>query len=109
MPNVACFHAQQAAGKALKAALVARDGDAAREHSVVRLLLEWSNEEPDEALLDNARRLDKFYISTRYPDALGGLDPITIFGAAEAREAADRANILVVFARELADAERSRS
>ena len=33
MPNVACFHAQQAAEKAVQAALVARCGDSARDRS----------------------------------------------------------------------------
>lgn len=77
MPNVACFHARQAAEKALKAALVARDGDSAREHSPVALLRECVKDAAHvETLLDNARRLDKFYTSSRDPDALGGLDPI---------------------------------
>lgn len=105
MLNVACFHAQQAAEKALKAALVARCGDAARDHSIVALLAEAAAAGialPGD-LLDDARRLDKFYVSSRYPDALGGLDPTSMFGRSEALEAAERcrrfvdvASILVV-------------
>ncbi len=103
MPNVACFHAQQAAEKAVKAALVARCGDSARDHSIVVLLSECMNSGLDvhPALLDDARRLDKFYVSSRYPDALGGLDPTTMFGPSEAIEATDRCISFIDFAREV--------
>ena len=101
MPNVACFHAQQAAEKAVKAALVARCGDSARDHSIVALLAECtiSGLSISENLIDDARRLDKFYVSSRFPDALGELDPTTMFGKAEAYEAASRSLPFVAFAK----------
>jgi HEPN domain-containing protein len=98
MPNVACFHAQQAAEKAVKAGLVAHAGDAARDHAIVALLAEaetFAAVAP--ALLDRARRLDKFYVATRYPDALGGLDPTIMFGESEATEAVGWAELVVAF------------
>jgi HEPN domain-containing protein len=109
MPNVACFHAQQAAEKALKAALVARCGDSARDHSIVALLSECESSgiATPEGIIDDARRLDKFYVSSRYPDALGGLDPTKMFGRSEAIEAADRCRRFVDFARSIVARESS--
>jgi len=111
MPNVACFHAQQAAEKAIKAVLVARCGDAARDHSIVTLLTECQSAgmRIDPALVDDARRLDKFYVSSRYPDALGGLDPTSMFGASEATEAAARASRFLDFAKQAIDEELGRT
>ncbi len=93
MPNVACFHAQQAAEKALKAWLVALSGDVAREHLMQNLLSELSGLGVDvnSAFREDALALGKFYVTTRYPDALGGADPRTAFVTAEADEAARRA------------------
>jgi HEPN domain-containing protein len=65
----ACFSAQQAAEKAVKAALQ-RHGADVWGHSVVDLLnalAEVADVPPH--LLDQALELDKAYIPTRYPDA----------------------------------------
>jgi HEPN domain-containing protein len=62
----ACFIAQQAAEKATKAVAQARGGDA-MGHAVSRLLLAVLDQPPDE-ITEAARRLDKFYIPTRYPN-----------------------------------------
>lgn len=107
MPNVACFHAQQSAEKSVKAILVARCGDAARDHSIVALLRESeaAGLDVDAGLVDDARRLDKFYVSSRYPDALGGLDPTTMFGLSEATEAATQASRFIEFAKRTIDEE----
>ena len=66
-----CFHSQQAVEKALKALLLARQGTYPRTHSLEDLLAfdtsgelsEW--EEP-------CQRLSRFYLTTRYVDALPG-------------------------------------
>ncbi len=67
--NWACFSAQQAAEKAIKA-VFQRMGAEAWGHSVADLLKELSkkHEIPGE-LSDNALELDKAYIPTRYPNA----------------------------------------
>jgi len=61
LPHLACFHAQQASEKAMKSGDLSAALDAAR--------IDFS---------DPARRaaaaLDKFYVPTRYPDALGWAD-----------------------------------
>ena len=66
-----CFHAQQAVEKALKGFLVARVGAHAKSHSLEQLLLS------DPRVCDELqvwkmrlRRLDQFYLPTRYADAI---------------------------------------
>jgi HEPN domain-containing protein len=80
---------------------VARFQDAARDHSIVALLAECTTAgiAYGASLLDDTRRLDKFYVSSRYPDALGGLDPTTMFGISEASESALRALRFIAFAK----------
>lgn len=67
--NWACFSAQQAAEKAIKA-VFQRMGAEAWGHSAADLLKELSKKHdiPDE-LQDGALELDKAYIPTRYPNA----------------------------------------
>ena len=69
--NAACFYAQQAAEKAMKALLYGLN-EASWGHSI-RILLERYIErtEDDEAkpLLSDARELDRHYIPSRYPNA----------------------------------------
>jgi len=62
----ACFIAQQAAEKATKAVAQARGGDI-MGHAVSRLVAEVLDEPPDD-VVEAARRLDRFYIPTRYPN-----------------------------------------
>lgn len=78
----ACFCAQQAAEKALKAVFHAR-GELAWGHSVRELLLTLSPE-PAAALLDAARELDRCYIPARYPDGFERGAPKDYFGEADA-------------------------
>ncbi|MBI2267296.1 MAG: HEPN domain-containing protein [Armatimonadetes bacterium] len=69
-----CFHAQQAAEKALKAILVSRSIPFPRTHNIGTLvdLLPESIEIPLEAA--GAARLSDYAVSTRYP---GDLEPVT--------------------------------
>lgn len=65
----ACFSAQQASGKAVKA-IFQRMGAEAWGHSVADLLTELSRTHPvQEELIDIALELDKAYIPPRYPNA----------------------------------------
>jgi HEPN domain-containing protein len=68
----ACFKAQQAAEMAIKA-LIVSFGKIVKGHSIFDLLktLEMFGLVLTEELLRCARKLDKFYIPTRYPDAIG--------------------------------------
>jgi HEPN domain-containing protein len=67
----ACFQAQQAGEKALKAFLYARGFTAIVTHSLRRLLRECGALEPAFSNLAEAGRLlDQHYIATRYPNSL---------------------------------------
>jgi HEPN domain-containing protein len=82
----ACFQAQQAGEKALKALWLARGLDP-WGHSLAKLIQTFP--EPVLAaeltrLLDLAKQLDKLYIPTRYPNGLPDLTPAEVYTAAEA-------------------------
>ena len=67
----ACFQAQQAGEKALKALLYARGRTSIVTHSLRRLLREAAAMDATfEELDDDARLLDQHYIPTRYPSGL---------------------------------------
>ena len=98
----ACFLCQQAAEKAVKALHYCRDSDP-WGHSVKKLIssLESVDGRAHEALaphVDEAARLDRFYIPTRYPNGLPELTPAEAYsqGDAGAALAAAEAIIAVV-------------
>ena len=67
----ACFQAQQAGEKALKAVLYARGRTSIVTHSLRRLVRESAATDAAFADLDEeARLLDQHYIPTRYPNGL---------------------------------------
>jgi HEPN domain-containing protein len=97
LPHVACFHAQQAAEKALKAVVTDIIGDAPRTHVAHQLLIELNEAGvcvPEE-IAEAARGLDKFYAPTRYPDALGGASPSHAFATTDASSAHNAAQKVV--------------
>lgn len=98
--NLAAFHAQQAAEKALRAVLTSK-GREIRTHAATELLgslREAGLPVPDD--LDHpARRLDLHYVQSRYPNGLGG-DPTVYYDKELAREAIDLAEHFLVFGRD---------
>ncbi len=89
--NVACFLAQQSAGKAVKGLLYWRKGDYPRLHAIGTLLEELRAADASLAeRLREAAALDAYYLSTRYPDALDGGLPSGSFFEKEARLAIER-------------------
>ena len=67
----ACFHAQQAAEKALKAILFSQGQRMVWGHSVRSLIKQCQVYDPALApLAGDAALLDQFYIPTRYPNGL---------------------------------------
>jgi HEPN domain-containing protein len=94
----ACFAAQQAAEKALKA-LVLRLGGNPWGHSVLRLLeglpSDW-RAEPH--VLRAAARLDRHYIPARYPNGYDAGIPADYLGEEEAAEAIQDAESILSFA-----------
>lgn len=72
----ACFQSEQAAEKGLKAFLYSRGRTSIISHSLVDLVR--AAEPLDSSfspLLAEAKHLDAFYISTRYPNGLMSADP----------------------------------
>jgi HEPN domain-containing protein len=72
--NQVCFHAQQCVEKAIKGWLVQQGRIPPRTHRMADLLALLPPELLGE-LNDALRLLDRFYIPTRYPDALPGMLP----------------------------------
>lgn len=69
----ACYQAQQAAEKCLKAILYAKGVRAILTHSIKDLLRKVSKYQKDFLeLLEYGTFLDAFYLTTRYPNALVG-------------------------------------
>ncbi len=94
-PSLACFLAQQAAEKALKAFLVRTGDRRIPEHDTGTLAVRAQVRDARFApLLNDAVFLERFYVATRYPDAWpGGGVPATKFlprDADDAIAAADR-------------------
>jgi HEPN domain-containing protein len=95
---LALFHFQQAAEKALKAYLMSVVGsaEALRIHSVeslIRIAVEIS---PDFSVVSGAKKLDIYYIPTRYPNGLPGNVPSRFYtDPDEAQQASDLARSVI--------------
>ena len=92
----ACFHAQQAAEKAVKALHYKSGARAVIGHNVRALIEELDSPEPRlEALTDAARELDLFYLPTRYPNGLDAGTPGEAFSEVQSERAVDLATRIV--------------
>jgi HEPN domain-containing protein len=92
----ACFHAQQAAEKAIKAVHYRRGARAVIGHNVRALIEALDPREPTlDGLLDAARELDIFYLPTRYPNGLDAGTPGEAFAAPQSRRALELAEQIV--------------
>jgi HEPN domain-containing protein len=94
--NTACFIAQQAAEKAVKAFLFAQDVESPWGHSVATLVeAAITFDGTLELLRDPGPVLDKYYIPTRYPNGLPGGIPSKAYTVEDATQAIDAAaNVL---------------
>ena len=96
--NQTCFHAQQAAEKALKGFLAANDRAVPKTHVLGQLAVECTTIESDfQTLKADWLRLDRYYIPTRYPDALPGSLPEGLPDAKDAELALDAARRIFDF------------
>ncbi len=78
----ACFIAQQAGEKALKACLYAGGRREVLGHALIEFVRDLSQTEPTfKAIFPQAARLDRYYIPARYPNGLPGGTPFESFTA----------------------------
>ena len=98
----ACFQSEQTAQLALKAFLFFRGRRYVNIHSVRTLALECGKEDPDFLPFENyGSFLDRFYLTTRYPDALPApAIPFQSFSEKEARQALEHASKIVELVRD---------
>lgn len=98
--NQVCFHAQQCVEKAVKALLAAREIQPPRTHRLGDLLPMLTPNPLEKRALD-IQLMDRFYIPTRYPDALPGILPEGLPNEADAQEAIEIASYVMKRARDL--------
>ncbi len=93
----ACFAAQQAAEKAVKA-LHLHLGQEAWGHVIARLLQELPKSiEVKQDLIDKGRALDNFYIPARYPNSHPAGAPFEHYGSLQSKEAISYAREIIEF------------
>jgi HEPN domain-containing protein len=92
-----CFLAQQAAEKALKAALYSHLRES-RTHVLKMLLKDLDSAAPDN-VLECARVLDDYYIPTRYANGHDSGAPYVHYVAHQSEQAIEYAGVLIEFAR----------
>ena len=97
-PEWSAFSAHQAAEKAVKALAMSLGGEP-WGHSVFSLLSETGIPLPEE-IAEFARRLDKFYIPTRYPNGLPEGAPGEFYSPSEAAEAVKLAEAIIAWCRD---------
>ncbi len=90
----ACFHAQQCAEKTLKASLEQRGRVPPRTHKLADLVYLLGAALPA-AIGNDLIKLDRFYLPTRYPDAIPGTLADGLPGQKEAEEAVAMARKLL--------------
>ncbi len=93
----ACFAAQQAAEKAVKALHLAL-GQEAWGHVVARLLRDLPVRAPED-LIEKGKVLDNFYVPTRYANSHPEGAPFEHYGPLQSREAIRYASEIVEFVR----------
>lgn len=93
----ACFSAQQASEKAVKAVFYKLNADA-WGHSITMLFRELARNFPvEESLIKAAKNLDKFYIPPRYPNGFDVGIPADYFTEEDARGAIENAAKIIQF------------
>ena len=75
-----CFVSQQAGEKALKSCLYASGERRVLGHSLFEMVIDLIKKDRIfEEIRNEAKRLDRFYITTRYPNGLPGGSPFQIY------------------------------
>jgi HEPN domain-containing protein len=92
----ACFTAQQAAEKAVKALLMRR-GYSTWGHAITPMLRHVEGVSVPVFLIEQAQLLDAHYIPTRYPNSFAEGKPADYYNEQKAREALDAARAIFRF------------
>ena len=92
----ACFTAQQAAAKAVKALLM-NQGFSAWGHAITPMLRHLENVAVPGTLIENGQLLDAHYIPTRYPNSFAEGKPADYYNEQKAREAVHAATDIFRF------------
>jgi HEPN domain-containing protein len=98
----ACFVAQQVAEKAIRALALKQGHSEARSHSILEIARAMGMNDETARI---AKRLDQYYISTRYPDAFATGSPFEYFTQEQAEEAVRLASRMVQMASDVFEAE----
>ena len=106
--STACFHAQQSAEKALKAVWYLLEEEPPWGHSISKLLYlfieKYKNYEGLFSSLDSgAKRLDQFYIPTRYPNGIPDITPQEAYGEDDAMNGISIAEKFLIAAKSIID------
>ncbi|OGL46969.1 MAG: DNA-binding protein [Candidatus Schekmanbacteria bacterium RBG_13_48_7] len=96
----ACFAAQQAAEKAIKAVFQAHHMEG-WGHVLIKLMEELKQvvSHVSEELMEASRNLDKFYIPTRYPNGFAAGAPGQFYSEKDSNEAIHYASIIIEFSK----------
>ncbi|MGD8245466.1 MAG: HEPN domain-containing protein [Anaerolineae bacterium] len=92
----ACFTAQQAAEKAVKALLMSH-GYSVWGHAITPMLRGLETMETPEGIIELAQLLDAHYIPTRYPNGFAEGKPADYYNEQKAKEAVDAASDIIRF------------
>jgi HEPN domain-containing protein len=85
-----CFLAQQAGEKVVKACLYATGKRRVIGHSLFEMIAELARiEDGFDKISEPAKRLDRFYITTRYPNGLPGGSPFQLYSLSDLESAFD--------------------
>lgn len=96
--STTCFHAQQAAEKAIKAYLLSKTGKTPKIHHLNGLIrIKPTIRKEFLGLLEEIEFLDQFYVPTRYPDAFPGSLPEGLPNKNDAQKALEFAQEIVRF------------
>lgn len=95
-----CFVAQQSAEKAMKACLYAQGERIVIGHSLFDFCKKIETDLPEfSEILNESRRLDRYYIPTRYPNGLPGGIPFQHFTEEDIRNALDDVEKVIITCR----------
>ena len=100
--NQVCFHSQQVVEKSLKSFIKSKKRISPKTHSLLELLNICSQyDKKFNSLLNICKFLDKFYIPTRYPDAIVGSLDEELPNKRDAEKALNGAEIVYNFVKKI--------